>query len=120
MKKIAVRFAGFALFFLLAQGSHAGKLLSGDEIKALITHKTVLVTFTGSNQWRQYFSADGASHRDNGEKSTWYIENDKHCNSAAQLLCAAIQDNGDGTYARLKANGETAVTWTKIVDGKDF
>jgi hypothetical protein len=116
MKKVAV---GFALFFLLAQASHAGKVLSGDEIKALITHKTVSVS-AGSNQWRQYFAADGTSLRDNGENSTWYVERDKHCNTAAQLLCAAIRDNGDGTYARLKANGDPAVIWTSIVDGKDF
>ncbi|MDP3421416.1 MAG: hypothetical protein Q8S10_10860 [Thiobacillus sp.] len=117
MKKIAV---GFALSFLLAQASHAGKVLSGDEIKALVANKTITVVLSSSNQWRQYFSADGSSKRDNGENSTWYVENDKHCNTAAKLLCAAVQENGDGTYSRLKPDGGPAVTWTKIVDGKDF
>lgn len=120
MKRIAMAFAGCVLFFSLAHASHAAKVLSGDEIKALITHKTVLVVKTSSSQWRQYFAADGTSNRDNGEKSTWYIENDKHCNTATPLLCAAIRDNGDGTYSRLQSNGDVAVTWTKIVDGKDF
>lgn len=117
MKKVAV---GFALLFLLAQVSHAGKVLSGGEIRALVANKTITVVLGSSNQWRQYFAADGSSNRDNGENSTWYIEHDKHCNTAAKLLCAAIQDNGDGSYARLKPNGDPAVTWTKIVDGKDF
>ena len=117
MKKVAV---GFALFFLLAQASHAAKVLSGDEIRALITHKTVAVS-AGSKQWRQYFAADGSSARDNGQNSTWSVEGDKHCNTAAAAFpCAPIRDNGDGTYARLKPDGDPSVTWSKIVDGKDF
>ena len=120
MKTIATAFAGFALLFSFAQASHAEKLLNGDEIKALISGKTVDVSLSSNSQWRQYFAADGSSDRDNGEKSTWSVEGDKHCNTASSLRCAAIRDNGDGTYARLKANGSPAVTWTKFVDGKDF
>jgi hypothetical protein len=117
MKKIAV---GFALFFLLAQASHAAKVLSGDEIKALITDKTVSVS-AGSKQWRQYFAADGSSARDNGKNSTWSVEGDKHCNTAAaDFPCAPVRDNGDETYSRIKDNGEAIVTWSKIVGGKDF
>ena len=95
-------------------------MLSGDEIKALLTGKTIYVTPNGSTQWRQYFAADGTSARDNGEISDWTVEGDKHCNTVATTRCAAIRDNGDGTYARLKPNGSTLVTWTKIVNGKDF
>lgn len=117
MKKVAV---GVALFFLLVQASHASRVLNGDEIKALITNKTVLVS-TGSKQWHQHFAADGSSARDNGETSTWSVEGDKHCNTASvKFPCAPIRDNGDGSYARIKDNGDVIVTWTKIVDGKDF
>lgn len=120
MKKQTIVIAGFAMMFSLVQTSHAEKMLSGDEIKALVTGKTVDVSLSSSSQWRQYFAADGSSARDNGEVSDWSVEGDKHCNSVAALRCAAIRDNGDGTYARLKPDGSPAVTWTKITDGKDF
>jgi hypothetical protein len=120
MNTIAVRLAGFALFFSLAHASHAAKVLSGDEVRALITNKTVTVT-ANSGQWRQYFAADGSSARDNGKMSTWSVEGDKHCNTAAASFpCASIRDNGDGTYARIKDNSDAIVTWSKIVDGKGF
>lgn len=120
MKKLATTLAVFSLLLPVSQICHAGKMLSGDEIKALITGKTVYVSLNSNTQWRQYFSADGSSARDNGETSDWSVEDGKHCNTAANLRCAAIRDNGDGTYARLKPNGSPAVTWTKIVNGKDF
>jgi len=120
MKKHATAFAALTLLFSFSQPSHADKTLTGDEIKALVSGKTVYVSSSSSTQWRQFFAADGSSDRDNGEKSDWYVENDKHCNTASSLLCASIRDNGDGTYARLKPNGSPAVTWAKIVDGKDF
>lgn len=50
MKKFAVAGAGFAVLFSLAQASHAGKMLSGDEIKALITDKIIYVTIPNSNK----------------------------------------------------------------------
>jgi len=121
MNKIATAFAGFTLLFSFSQVSHAEKILSGDEIKALISGKTVYTSMSSSSHWRQYFAADGSSARDNGEISDWSVEGDMHCNTAAtSLRCAAIRDNGDGTYARLRPNGSPAVTWTKIIDGKEF
>lgn len=104
----------------ISQPCHAEKLLGGDEIKALITGKTVYASMGGNGEWRQFFAPDGTSARDTGETSDWSVEGDKHCNSGVNLRCAAIRDNGDGTYARLKPNGSPAVTWTKIVNGKDF
>ncbi len=120
MNKIATTFAMSFLLFSFSQVSHAEKMLSGDEIKVLLNGKTAYVTLDSSTQWRQYFAADGSSSRDNGETSDWSVEGDKHCNTAAKLRCAPVRDNGDGTYARLKPNGSPAVTWTRIVDGKDF
>ena len=122
MKKIAVAVAGFAMLFTLAQASHAEKMLSGDDIKALITNKTIDVSLpNGSKKWRQYYAADGSSARDNGQKSEWNIDGDKHCNTAAtDYPCVGIRDNGDGTYSRVKDNGGAVVNWTKFVEGKDF
>ncbi len=115
--------SSFAMILLgFTFNAHAGSVLSGDEIKALITNKTIQVTvIANGSQWRQFYADDGSSLRHpSGEKSTWSVENGKHCNSSAQLLCAAIKKNDDGTYSRLKENGDPAVTWTNIVDGKQF
>lgn len=122
MKKVAVAVAGFAMLFSLAQASHAEKMLSGDEIKALITNKTIDVSLpNGSQKWRQYYAADGSSLRNNGQKSEWNIDGNKHCNTAAvNNPCVGIRDNGDGTYSRVNDNGDAVVNWIKIVDGKDF
>ena len=120
MKKRAITIAGFMMMFSLAATSHAEKILGGEEIKALISGKTVDVNIEGAAKWRQYFATDGNSARSNGESSKWSVEENKHCNTAAKLRCAAIRDNGDGTYARLKPDGGVAATWTKIVSGKDF
>jgi hypothetical protein len=120
MNKHAIAVATFMMMFPLAQTSHAENMLKGGEIKALISGKTVDVSVSGGPKWRQYFSPDGSSARSNGETSQWSIEEDKHCNTTAKTRCAAIRANGDGTFARLKADGSTAATWSKIVDGKDF
>lgn len=120
MNKIYAAGACLLLMSLIPLNSYAGKILSGDEIKELITDKTVFVTLNSSTQWRQYHAANGESYRDNGNISDWYVEDNMHCNTAARLVCAEIRDNEDGTYARLKNNGETAVIWNKIIDGKDF
>lgn len=121
MNKLAVAIAGFSLLFTLSQASHAEKMLSGEEIKALVTGKTIYVTQGSSAQWRQYFAADGSSARDNGDTSVWHVEGDKHCNTAAKNNpCLPIRDNGNGTYDRVKSDGNPAVTFTKIIDGKEF
>lgn len=119
MRKEIVSSLAIASLWALSTPGMAGKLLSGDEIKALVSGKTVTVS-APKGGWKQYFAPDGSSDRDDGEKSTWSVEGDKHCNSAASLKCAQIQDNGDGTYARLKPNGSPAVTWTGFADGKQF
>lgn len=120
MNKTAVFVAGCAVLFSVAPLSHAEKMLSGDEIKALVTGKTTYVTAPNGRKFRQVFNADGSSERDNGQKSEWHVDGDKHCNTAAvNALCANIRDNGDGTYSRV-FDGKPVVDWTKIVEGKDF
>jgi hypothetical protein len=97
------------------------KILSGDEIKALITGKTVFVTRQNDGaQWKVYYTADGKTLSSESGAGTWEVKDGKHCNSGVKLKCAQVTDLGDGTYARLKPNGDVAVTWTKIVDGKDI
>lgn len=96
-------------------------MLSGDEIKALITGKTVYVTHKANgNQWKTYFAADGTTAASNSDGGRWEIKDGKHCNTGVKLVCAKVADLGDGIYARLKPNGDIAVVWTKIVDGKDL
>lgn len=119
MQKPIVSSVAVVSWVVLSAPALAGKVLSGDEIKALVTGKTVTVEAPGGG-WKQYFAPDGSSERDNGENSTWSIEGDKHCNTAAKLRCAPVEANGDGTYARLKPDGRPAVSWTKFVDGKNF
>lgn len=125
-KSRLLNFALSTLFLSLAAvvtPVQAGKTLSGDEIKALISGKTVYVTLNANGaKWKSYFAADGSALLSNSsDKQEWRIdENGRHCNTGVPLACAPIVDNGDGTFSRVKPDGSVAVTWTKIVDGKDF
>ena len=96
------------------------KTLSGEALKTLITGKTVSVTHKQSGkQWKMYFGADGKTADSKGGSDTWEVNaNGEHCNTFAKLKCAKVADMGDGTYARLTPNGDIAVIWTKIEDGK--
>ncbi len=98
------------------------KVLNGDEIKALITGKTVHVTRKNDGaQWKIFFDVNGKAISSQSGEGTWDINgSNEHCNSGVNLNCAKISDNGDGTYSRLKPNGDIAVIWTKIVNGKDM
>lgn len=122
--KTSVFFSSLLLSLaLLAPAAHAGKILSGDEVKSLITGKTISVTHGASGaKWKAYFAADGSAALDNSaNQESWHIDDKgRHCNTGVPLVCAPISDNGDGTYSRLKQNGDVAVIWTKIEDGKTF
>jgi hypothetical protein len=101
----------------------ADRTLGAAEIKALITDKTVHVTRKKDGaQWKIFFAADGKGYESAGEaKGTWEVkDNGEHCTSWAPLKCAKIANLGDGNYARLSPNGDVAVTWTKIEDGKQL
>ena len=108
----------------LAAPGFAGQTLTGDQVKALITDKTVTVERVKDGAtWKVYFAADGTSSSagDVSGDSKWYVDGDgRHCNEGVKLKCAPVVDNGDGTYARLKPNGSPAVVWTEIVDGKNL
>ena len=115
---------GLPLLCVLAVTSGASfadqKIVDADTIKALITGKTVSVTHERSgNEWKMYFSPEGKSIRDNGDEADWRINSEgQHCNTGVPLECAKVADLGNGTYARIKPNGDIAVIWTKIEDGK--
>lgn len=98
------------------------RVLTSDEIKALISDKTVHVTRKHDGaQWKIFFGADGKSLSSDTGEGTWEVSGSgEHCNSGIKLKCAKVVDNGDGTYSRLKPNGDVAVTWTKIVAGKEM
>jgi len=97
------------------------KTLSADEVKKLISDKTVHVTRKhDGKQWKIYFAADGKGYQSaDSAAGTWEVkENGEHCVTWAKLKCAKVADLGGGQYARLNGNGDVAVTWTKIEDGK--
>lgn len=104
-----------------ATSALASKTLSADDVKKLITDKTVHVTRKhDGKQWKIYFAADGKGYETAGDVAgTWEVKDSgEHCVTWAPLKCAKVADLGNGTYARLKGNGDVAVTWTKIEDGK--
>lgn len=109
-----------ALVAMPSLSSAEQKILSAAEVKALITGKTVSVTFKkNGKQWKMYFSPEGKSFRDNGKEGEWKVTDEgQHCITGIKFKCAKVADLGDGTYARLKSNGKPSVIWTKIEDGK--
>ena len=119
-----------SLFFLLGASfqAHAGKVLSNDEVKALVSGKTVHAKHLKKGfNFSVYFNADGSVIRkwknDKMQDGKWFFDGNLHCiNVGGGDRCASIEDNGDGTYKRLKGGNSNKhfITWTKIVDGKDL
>ncbi len=99
--------------------------LTGDQIKALISGKTLYVSNPKKgDSWKMYHGADGKSVDTRGGEGGWSIsDKGEHCNDLAKapgFKCAKVVDKGDGTYERVSDDGKLKVVWTKIVDGKDF
>ena len=119
-----------SLLFLLGASfqAHAGKVLSPDELKTLITGKTVHAKHEKKGfTFRVYFNDDGSVIRkwknDKLQDGKWFFDGNLHCiNVGDGDKCASIEDNGDGTYKRLKGGNSDKhfISWTKIVDGKDL
>lgn len=100
-----------------------GKKLSGDEIKALITGKTVSVTRKkDGKQWKMFFGADGKAFEEAGSaKGDWKVDGNTQCSMwvNGKAKCATIVDLGGGKYAR--TNGDKVfVTWDAFADGKQL
>jgi hypothetical protein len=108
----------------------AGDTLSGDEIRELITDKTIQAEhLTKGFTFEVYFDPDGktAIRKQKGATVTtaYSIKGDEHCllwNGGNR--CAKIQDNGDGTYTRIntngKAKGKAVVKWVQFEAGNQL
>jgi hypothetical protein len=108
--------------------AQAGKVLSPDEIKALITGNTVHAEHLKKGfNFSVYFNEDGSVIRkwknDKLQDGKWFFKDNLHCiNVGGGDKCASIEDNGDGSYKRLK-NGKSNkhfITWKSIANGKDL
>lgn len=121
MKTITFAFAGLVLFSTWA---HAGETLDAAAVKKLLSGKTAHSLSATGNTSKNHFAPDGKLYRLYENKlyeGTWYVEADgTHCVKGMPGGCAKVIRNEDGTYDRVKENGETYARWLAIVDGKDF
>ena len=126
--KIKTILIAFVIMLSASFQAHAGKVLSPDELKALITGKTVHAKHEKKGfTFSVYFNADGSAVRkwknDKMQDGKWFFDGSLHCiNVGGGDKCGSIEDNGDGTYKRLKGGNSNKhfITWTKIVDGNDL
>jgi len=125
MRKTFVCLTAAVVFSVVALPVQSDETLSGDQLKELITGKTLHVTNPKKgDSWHMYHAADGKSSDNRGRSGTWKIsEKGEHCNDLAKnpkFKCAKVYRKSDGTYERVSADGSIKVIWTKIVNGKDF
>jgi len=121
------RYIPFLALTLLAGGSAvAGDKMSAEAVTKLISGNTVHVVRNKDGvEFKMYFSAEGVAQRliqGKVKYGSWEVKpNGKHCiNMGGKDKCAAVQDNGDGTYSRLNKRGKATVTWKKFENGKAF
>ncbi|MBT9613212.1 MAG: hypothetical protein IV108_08100 [Burkholderiales bacterium] len=121
MKTITFAFAGLVLFSTWA---HAGETLDAEAVKKLITGNTVDGLAPNGNTQKNYFSPDGKTIRQVGDKlieGTWSIKEDgTQCVTGMPGGCAKIVSNGDGTYDRIAAEGKVLLRWVAVTKGKGF
>ena len=102
----------------------AGETLDAAAVVKLITGNTVHVLRSDGTTIKNYFSTDGKVIRyENGNTSegTWQVKDDgTHCVEGIAGGCARIMKNGDGSYDRVQPWSKAAITWTAVVNGKDF
>ena len=120
--------ASMLFLVALSASASAGTLLSGEQIKNLVSGNTVALHSLAKNiNFQIYYAADGSSisHNENsGKKSrgTWRItDSGEWCNywpteKNPEERCGQVIDNGDGTYNRLE-NGNLRSVWKKIHTG---
>jgi len=121
MKTITFACVGLCLFSTWA---HAGETLDAAAVKKLLSGKTAHALGASGATPKNYFAPDGKLYRQMDNKlseGTWRVEEDgTHCIGGLPGGCAKVVRNEDGTYDRVKENGETYARWLVIVDGKDF
>ena len=106
----------------------AGKALSGDELKALIVGKTIASHHNMKDfDFKVYFDASGTMTQvmDDGtrKEGTYTItDSGEHCvDIGGNDNCAMIEDNGDGTYTRVRTdNDKRIIDWKSFADGNQL
>ena len=111
--------------------SHAGDLLTGDQIKELFSNKTcdiekVDVNNEDKKYLKAFTSADGKRlvyipWKDKKSKRKWWVEGDKFCASHPKWdgFCRNIMDAGNGVYHSLD-NGTHLRTLSNCRDGNQL
>ncbi len=122
MNKALLSLAGL---LVLCGSAQAGETLDAAAVKKLITGNTAHIQRGDGSSLKTYFSPDGKVIRhENGVTSegTWQVKDDgMHCvEGIAGGGCARIVKNADGSYERVQPWSKAAITWTAIVNGKDF
>ena len=125
MRNMLIHLVAAISLLAVTQPAQSEETLSGDQVKALISGKTIYVTVIKNGKtWKMYHGPDGISVNSGGKEGKWYIsEKGEHCNELvkkAKFKCARIVDMKDGTYERVSSDGERLVKWTRIIDGKDL
>ena len=105
---------GLALLLAgLAHSSLASGQLSQDEVKALVTDKTVFAWHErGKYKYTNYFAPDGSvkQQTEKGKKNsgTWKVESDGGLcvawTGAIDTVCGPLVTVGNGTYKRMRSN----------------
>jgi len=119
--------AGLVTGLVCCTAAYAGKTLPAAEIQSLIAGKTA----DGENlvqnyKFKVYFDKNGdlVQKTESGEikEGRWQIDAEgMHCvDFGAGDRCAAVEDIGNGTYARVTRSGKTVVKWRNFIDGKGF
>ena len=102
----------------------AGEMLDAAAVVKLISGNTVHVLRSDGTVLKNHFAPDGKVIRyENGQTSegTWLVKDDgTHCVEGIAGGCARIMKNSDGSYDRVQPWSKTAITWTAVVNGKDF
>lgn len=116
---------------MLAPAVHAGTMLNGDQIRALVSGNTTFGKHEIKNGMHgySYNRADGTYVGWNSKRGAtsgkWWVEGDRMCRhrDGGKPFCQSVGDNGDGTYNRYEKlknvmRGDVHVfTWTKVEPG---
>lgn len=114
---------------LLAPWAWAGQVLSGDEIRDLVTDKTTgCLKEKDQSTCTTYFSPEGVMKRrmhDTGARkdARWFVDDaDRLCilwPKRTKALCLVVTENEDGTYALTKRteDGKHVSSITEFGDG---
>ena len=110
---------------LFATAAHADSMLNADQVKKLVTGKTMHATHIKGFKFKVYFDTDNKTafraQKGSTTKTTYTMKGNKHCIFwKGEDRCAGIRDNKDGTYSRINPRGKAVVTWTKATDGKNL